>query len=74
MVLTYEVTSIGYTIFNDGVPWYHQETYIPYPADTMEQSAQNHIDMILKEINMSKPIDEPVKLNQVICKAQKWPT
>ena len=49
MNLTYKVTQSGYTILDDGTPWIVQENYIPYPGDTMEESAQNHINKIIEE-------------------------
>ncbi|WP_137744829.1 hypothetical protein [Robertmurraya siralis] len=52
MNLTYEVTERGYTIFRDGVPWIKQDSYIPYPAETLAESAQLHIDSILASQNL----------------------
>lgn len=49
MNLTYEVNEKGYTILNDGKPWIVQDSYIPYPGATLEESAQNHINEIMKE-------------------------
>ncbi|MBW7573926.1 hypothetical protein [Caproiciproducens faecalis] len=49
MNLSYTVSDKGYTIFRDGVPWIVQDGYIPYPGETIEESAQNHIDQILAD-------------------------
>ena len=51
MNLTYEVTTEGYTIFNDGKAWIVQDNYIPFPAATMEESAKLHIEDILSSFN-----------------------
>ena len=48
MKLTYETTQNGYKIFRDGVVWIVQDGYIPYKKDTMAESAQAHIDEIIK--------------------------
>lgn len=49
MNLTYEVTGNGYIILNNGSPWIVQTDFIPYPGDTMAESAQNHINNIIAE-------------------------
>lgn len=49
MNLIYEITETGYTIFKDGKPWIKQESYIPYPGETMEESAQLHIEELLAQ-------------------------
>lgn len=49
MNLTYEVNDNGYTIFNNGVAWIAQDVFIPYPKETLAQSAQAHIDAIIAE-------------------------
>jgi hypothetical protein len=49
MELTYTTTDTGYTILNHGVPWIVQDGYIPYPGETMEESAQNHINQIVAD-------------------------
>lgn len=51
MKLTYEIINNGkgYMIKNNGVNWIKQETFIPYPGETVEQAAQNHINAILEE-------------------------
>lgn len=54
MNLTYEVTTEGYTIFNDGKAWIVQDNYIPFPAATMEESAKLHIEDILSSFTPSK--------------------
>lgn len=58
MELTYKVTEKGYIIFNNGQAWIEQKSYIPYPADTMKESAQNHIDKLLEGQNAPQPDDE----------------
>lgn len=49
MNLTYKVEKNGYTIFNNGGAWIVQDSYIPYPGATVEESAQNHVNEILKD-------------------------
>lgn len=49
MNLTYEITSGGYVIFNDGKAWIVQSDYIPYEGETLEVSAQNHIEALIEE-------------------------
>lgn len=60
MNLTYEVDGTKYTIFNNGKPWIVQDGYFPYQGQTVEESAQNHIDAILTEMNAPPvaPIEE----------------
>lgn len=43
MNLSYSITEKGYKIFNDGVLWITQENYFPYPGDSMEEKANNHM-------------------------------
>lgn len=62
MNLTYEVNGDGYTIFNDGKAWIKQSSYIPYPRDTIEQSAQAHIDAIIADANAPQ---EPSEIEQL---------
>jgi len=49
MNLTYTTTKTGYSILNDGVIWIVQDGFIPYPADTMAESAEKHIEQILQD-------------------------
>jgi len=49
MTLTYTVSDNGYIILRDGVQWIVQDGYIPYPGNTMEESAQNHINQIIAD-------------------------
>lgn len=51
MELTYEVQGNGYTIFKNGEPWIVQKSFIPYPGATVEESAENHINTIIDEMN-----------------------
>lgn len=55
MNLTYKVSGDSYTIFSDGVAWIKQESYIPYPGKNIEESAQNHIDVIVTDMNRPMP-------------------
>ena len=50
MNLTYEIINdgTGYMIKNDGVNWIMQDSYIPFPGAIIEESAQNHIDDIVR--------------------------
>jgi hypothetical protein len=65
MNLTYEVTERGYTILLDGKPWIVQDKdiYIPFPAATMEESAELHIQQILKDNTSPEPSTEPSRLD-----------
>lgn len=39
----------------NGKNWVRQTNYIPYPGETTEESAQNHIDAILADIDTPDP-------------------
>ena len=58
MNLTYKATETGYTILLDGKPWIVQDkdVYIPFPAATMEESAELHIADIIR---MNTPPENP---------------
>lgn len=60
MNLTFEVKGNGYTILNDGVIWIKQEGFFPYKGETLEESAQLHINAIIEDLN--KPTEEEKKL------------
>ncbi|URN94630.1 MAG: hypothetical protein NAG76_22905 [Candidatus Pristimantibacillus lignocellulolyticus] len=47
MTLTYRLEVNGYVIMDSGVDWIVQDTFIPFPRDTIEESAQAHINEIL---------------------------
>lgn len=65
MNLTYETTDNGYKIFNNGVLWIVQDGYIPFPADTMAQSAELHIQDILREQTVTNTLEDKIsELNQ----------
>lgn len=51
MNLTYEVKENGYTILNNGVAWIEQEGFFPYQGVTIEESAQNHINALMADVN-----------------------
>lgn len=57
MNLTYEIIndSKGYLIKNNNVNWIKQDSYIPYPGATIEESAQNHINELIKQSQESVP-------------------
>lgn len=66
MELSYEITSTGYVIFKDGRAWMEQPlNNIPYPGATIEESAQNHINQILKDnespATPSIPVEDQIK-------------
>lgn len=66
MNLSYELITdnnevVGYYILNEGEPWMVQREHIPYPADTMAESAQLHIDAIIVE-NNAKPHPNEIDL------------
>lgn len=65
MNLTYKVTETGYTIFSDGTPWIVQEkdVYIPFPAATMEESAELHIADIIRMNTSQETTSEPSRLD-----------
>lgn len=59
--LTYKlIGNTGYEIYLDGVKWIVQETYIPYPAKTISESAELHIAEII-EANKPQPPVVPVE-------------
>lgn len=60
--LTYEIIGNGYVIKNNGKPWIRQESFIPYPGETTEESAQNHIDAIIEDMNAPVPPSETEQL------------
>lgn len=60
MNLTFEVKGNGYTILNDGVIWIKQDGFFPYKGETLEESAQLHINAIIEDLN--KPTEEEEKL------------
>jgi len=53
MQLTFSVEGAVYTIYNEGKPWIVQDTdkYNPYPAESVAQAAQAHIDAIIADYN-----------------------
>jgi len=53
MQLTFTVEGKVYTIYNNGKPWIVQDTskYNPYPAESVAQAAQAHIDDIIADNN-----------------------
>ncbi|WP_203363096.1 hypothetical protein [Bacillus sp. REN10] len=63
MNLTYEITNNGYKILRDGVVWIIQEGYIPFSAQTMEESAQLHINDILANHNQppTESLEDQIK-------------
>lgn len=61
MNLTYETTEKGYTIFRNGQAWIKQESYIPYPGETMKESAQNHIAE-LQQPTEGEPVDSSLQV------------
>ncbi len=65
MNLTYEVNGNGYTILMDGQPWIVQEEFIPFPAETLEKSAQLHIKDLLDGINGNSDTLESIKATQI---------
>lgn len=65
MNLTYTTTKTGYSILNDGVIWIMQDAFIPYPADTMAESAQKHIDQILQDAaTVAKRVDDIAQIQE----------
>ena len=64
--LTYKVheDNNGYTILNNDKDWMVQtiNDFIPFKRDTMAESAQAHIDDILKNINKKNTLEEEMEL------------
>lgn len=58
MELRYETAGTGYIITSDGKPWIVQDNYIPYPGETLEESAQNHINAVLDELVKTETPEE----------------
>ena len=71
MKLTYEVHGNGYTIFNDGKAWITQDSYIPFPADTLEESAQLHIANLIENDNMQHQPSQEEEISQLKQKTQE---
>lgn len=63
MNLTYEIRGNGYVIKADGKDWIVQESYIPFPAATLEESAQLHIADLLdgQNVQPSIPLEEQIQ-------------
>lgn len=59
---TYEIVDQGYVIKVNGQVRYVQKDYIPYPGKTIEESAQNHIDQIIADMNKPAPETEIERL------------
>ena len=67
MNLTYEVKDNGYIIMNNETPWIIQTNdYIPYPAETVEESAQNHINQIIEDFNKPKENSIEEKIDKFV--------
>lgn len=67
MELTFELMDDGYTILRDGVPWITQDNgRFPYPGDTVEQSAKNHILELLNEQKLEPVLSIEEQLQQDI--------
>ena len=58
---TYEIEGNGYVILVNGRVRYVQKDYIPYPGDTVEESAQNHIDQIIADQKQSLSMEDQVQ-------------
>lgn len=71
MELTYKLLETGYTIFNDGVPWIVQDSYIPFPADTFEESAQLHIANLLENRDIQPQPSQEEEISQLKQKTQE---
>lgn len=71
-MLTYEITSTGYKILNDGVVWIVQEGEYAtiFPGDTMEERAQAHIDSLSGTTTPSKD-EEITQLQQQLAELQE---
>jgi|GEM_PF-6699438 len=66
--LAYRIVGNGYVITNHGVDWVVQDTFIPYPKATMEESAHAHIDEIIAEFEAAKrdAITLPILQQQIV--------
>lgn len=65
MNLTYEVFKDGYIIHRNGQAWIKQSNYIPFPSDTLEGAAENHVAEILKAESEQVELDEGVAALQL---------
>ncbi|MCR8658971.1 hypothetical protein [Paenibacillus endoradicis] len=63
MNLTYRLEGIGYVIMNHGVDWFIQDTYVPFPRETIEESAQAHIDDIIAKAQ--EAVQEAITIEQL---------
>ena len=61
MNLTYEIIENGYVILNDGVKWIEQIDFMPYPAETLEESAQKHIEALTAEASNEAKAEEEMQ-------------
>ena len=52
MELTYELRGNGYVIKRNGIDYMIQDSYIPFPAATLEESAQLHIADLIASQNV----------------------
>lgn len=58
-MLTCTVTENGYRIQNNGVDWIVQEDgYIPYPGETMAESAANHMAMLKGQLSLDERLEK----------------
>jgi hypothetical protein len=68
MELTFELMDDGYTILRDGVPWIVQDNQrFPYPGDTIEQSANNHIS----ELKAAQEVEPSLSLEEQLAALRK---
>lgn len=61
MTLTYELVGNGYIILNNGVKWIEQIGFMPYKGETLEDSAQNHINALLADAEATVNQGEELK-------------
>lgn len=61
MNLAYEIIDNGYVILNDGVKWIEQIGFIPYLAETLEESAQKHIAALTADANNEAKTEEEMQ-------------
>ncbi|MFC6334282.1 hypothetical protein ACFP56_16765 [Paenibacillus septentrionalis] len=70
-LITNDGQAEGYIILNNGTPWIVQDVYIPYPAETMAESAQLHIDAIIADHNAEPQPTEIELLRQELTDAKQ---
>lgn len=64
MNLTYKIEDDKYIILKDNQPWIIQEGYYPYLGQTLEESAQKHIEAIIQSYQETFDYNELAELKE----------